>query len=90
MVIIHSTNVPGTVLRAECTVVNYTDRELILWSLYSRGRRQQTNNFIMDNFIVDKYSEDNKQDNVNNGRSANLNRMSEETVTISQPHEVIE
>lgn len=42
----------------------------------------------MDNFIVDKYSEDNKQDNVNNGRSANLNRMSEETVTISQPYEV--
>lgn len=42
-----------------------------------------------DNFIVAKYSEDNKQDDVKNRRSANLNRMSEETVTLSQPHEVI-
>lgn len=40
---------------------------------------QQTNK--QDNFIVDKYSEDNKQDAVNNERCANLNRMSEGTVT---------
>lgn len=33
VVITHLTDVPGTVLRAECTVVNYTDRELTLIEL---------------------------------------------------------
>lgn len=63
-------------------MLNYTDREHNciggVYILVGEGA-QQTNN--QDNFIVGKYSEDNKQDDVNNGWYANLNRMSEGTVT---------
>lgn len=63
-------------------MLNYTDREHDciggVYILVGEGA-QQTNN--QDNFIVGKYSEVNKQDDVNNGWYANLNRMSEGTVT---------
>ena len=58
-------------------MVNYINRELYWWSLYSGGRRQRANK--QDDFIVDKHSKDNEQGNVSNERNGILIRVSEKT-----------
>lgn len=51
-----------------------------VYILVGRDKRQTNKR---NNFTVDKYAKDDKQGNVSNGRSANLNRMeTKETVTV--------